>query len=539
MSQPANLRVILSDHNVQKLSLPSGIPGTVEELHSLVQDTFWISRDFCLHYKDVDFGNDFFSLTSTTDITDKDTIKVVYIQEPPTVTLTLTDVDSSFSSMTDGSLHLSDDVGSSVSSHDTLPVDTCACPSSPGLMTEGLAQRSKGWPLDFAIPRFSSSTEILLQSGNENFSCSGALFGTKDLISLLPDILGRLAEVIFEYTAYPSSAQISEVAEALVKKHPCLKEPGSFNGCYGWIQRLKYKMSNFRAKLRGIGYPEIVVNSLKRKPAHEQAPAKNVKKPKRAEANYLPPHPQGETNGSLEKERVDLLREVTKRDNSQVVAEKMAKTFSLRRQEIIYDAPAIGDFMERWPALFDAAQINEEFKRITIKNLESTFMAKLDHCTPKLMDVVSSKGRATGVRIRQIKDMLFEQTTIEVRREVAIRCLVVYLGEKEDYLFKEFADTKEFEAGLDRQVMKIAIVGDQSSPRADHKMATIVIEGTKILEGEDIPRCCALLMGIIYALNLSYPKELKCTFEVFQKLFLELDGLKTSAKVTSLKNSIF
>ncbi|KAF3837728.1 hypothetical protein F7725_009496 [Dissostichus mawsoni] len=89
----------------------------------------------------------------------------------------------------------------------------------------------------------------------------------------------------------------------------------------------------------------------------------------------------------LEKKRVDLLGEVTKRDDCQVVAEKMAKTFSLCRQEIMIEAPAIKDFMERWPALFDAIQHN----------------------------------------------------TIEVRREVAIRCLIVYLGEKEKDLFKEFS----------------------------------------------------------------------------------------------------
>ena len=179
-------------------------------------------------------------------------------------------------------------------------------------------------------------------------------------MSLLPDILRNLAEAIFEYTAYPSSAQLSQVAEALVKKHPCLKEPGSFNGCYGWIQRLKYKMNNFRSKLRGTGCPEIVVNSLKRKVSHEQTPAKNVKKAKKAEVNYLPPHPQGETCESLEKEREELLSEVMKRDNGQVVARKMAKTFSFRRQEIIHEAPAIRDFMQRWPALFDATQVNKK-----------------------------------------------------------------------------------------------------------------------------------------------------------------------------------
>lgn len=53
-------------------------------------------------------------------------------------------------------------------------------------------------------------------------------------------------------------------------------------------------------------------------------------------------------------------------------------------------------------------QINEEFKRITTVGLESTFMAKLDKCTPKLMDLASSRGGAKGERIRRIKDMLLE-----------------------------------------------------------------------------------------------------------------------------------
>lgn len=39
---------------------------------------------------------------------DKGTIKVVYFEEPPTVPLTLTDVDSSFTTITDSSPQLSD-----------------------------------------------------------------------------------------------------------------------------------------------------------------------------------------------------------------------------------------------------------------------------------------------------------------------------------------------------------------------------------------------------------------------------------------------
>ncbi|XP_052400084.1 sterile alpha motif domain-containing protein 3-like [Carassius gibelio] len=523
MSKPAQLRVILADHDVRKVVLPSGIPETVDDLHSVIRDTFYIARDFSLHYKDVDF-DEFFTLYSTTDLKDKDTIKVVFLQDQePAITLNLTDVtNTDVTNMTDQPCeeHYVDDTAS-VSTDDTLILSS---EDSPG-------HRSKRWPAQFSIPSFSGLTEIQIQSANERFKKYGTLLTTKDLIPLLPDILGKLAEAIYEYTAYPSSLQIGEVAEALTQKHPCLKEPGSFNGSYGWAQRLKYKMNNFRSKLRGLGCPEVKVNSLKRKQTYDQYPAKNLKKPKKAEVNYLPPHAQGESTASLEKERVELLSEMMKRDNSKVVAQKMAKTFSLRREEIVKEVPAISDCMKRWPALFTEAQISEEFKRITTVSLESTFLAKLDQCTPKLMALTQSKGGAAGLKIRHIKDMLLEDNTVERRREIAIRCLIVYLGEKEEDLFKQYRDVEELDADLAMQVMKIAIIGDGR--------ATIVVEGTKILQGIDVARSCALLMGVIYALNLSYPKQLKFTFEAFQKLCLELDGQKASSKVMNLKYGIF
>ena len=69
------------------------------------------------------------------------------------------------------------------------------------------------------------------------------------------------------------------------------------------------------------------------------------------------PHAQGETTACLEKERVELLSEMMKRDNSKVVAQKMAKTFSFCREEIVKEVPAISDCIERWPVLFTEAQV--------------------------------------------------------------------------------------------------------------------------------------------------------------------------------------
>ena len=46
---------------------------------------------------------------------------------------------------------------------------------------------------------------------------------------------------------------------------------------------------------------------------------------------------------------------------------------------------------------------------------------------------------------------------------------------------------------------------------------------------------CAMLFGLIYTLNLTYPQELKFTFEIFQKVLMNLDGNKLSPKVQVLK----
>ena len=41
---------------------------------------------------------------------------------------------------------------------------------------------------------------------------------------------------------------------------------------------------------------------------------------------------------------------------------------------------------------------------------------------------------------------------------------------------------------------------------------SIVVEGTEVLECGSVAKACLLLMGIIYAMNLSYPPKMKYTF---------------------------
>lgn len=87
----------------------------------------------------------------------------------------------------------------------------------------------------------------------------------------------------------------------------------------------------------------------------------------------------------------------------------------------------------------------------------------------------------------------------------------------------------------EREQLTVAITVSTSSTR-DSTEIGIVLEGVEVVTGlGTIDRACCVLLGLIYDLNLSYPKPLKYTFEVFQKVFLELDSTKLSVRVNGLK----
>ncbi|MEQ2309436.1 hypothetical protein AMECASPLE_038655 [Ameca splendens] len=85
------------------------------------------------------------------------------------------------------------------------------------------------------------------------------------------------------------------------------------------------------------------------------------------------------------------------------------------------------------------------------------------------------------------------------------------------------------------QTIKVLVI---HNPLAEEDPAEVpvVIEGNRVLNGfGNRTKACMLLIGLIYSLNLEYPKN---TFAVFQKMFLELDGAKLPRKVHSLKGKL-
>ena len=67
----------------------------------------------------------------------------------------------------------------------------------------------------------------------------------------------------------------------------------------------------------------------------------------------------------------------------------------------------------------------------------------------------------------------------------------------------------------------------------------IVIEGVEVLhELTSVASACALLLGLIYTLNLAYPKPLRFTIEVLQKVIMQLDQHKMSPKLHNLHSKL-
>lgn len=329
MAAPVKLRIVFGSNNAEKLTIESGMPKSVEDLSNEIKRQFDIEGDIRLQYMNSDFDNNFVNLNQISDIQDKSTVKVILLSDA--------------SDVSQGCLNQSGE-DTSLSSNDTIIL------SSP----DSAMARSQ-WPTEFQIPTFPYDVEMQLQSANQAFMSSRVLLNPSH--KLKSDILESLAEQIIKFKAYPSNLEIESVAEALIKAHPYLREQGSSSGYYGWKISLKYKMANYRTKLRNLGCPEMSINSLKNKPADNCQPAYKVKKPRKAEVNFCPAYPAGETQDSLEGERVSLLSEVKKRDNNAVIKEKMAKTFTYRRQEVVRDSPMIAEFKTRWPGLFTVPEV--------------------------------------------------------------------------------------------------------------------------------------------------------------------------------------
>uniref|UniRef100_A0A3B1JRT8 PB1 domain-containing protein n=1 Tax=Astyanax mexicanus TaxID=7994 RepID=A0A3B1JRT8_ASTMX len=450
----------ISTDIVRKLTLSSR-PESVDELKNTIREKFQLDFDFNLSYQDPDFDGQLCSLVDIEELPQKAILKVIRPEG---------------------------DV-SSASSDDTVILPHALSPD-----------RAEGWPLVFPVPTFSYEVELILGEGNVTYERTGKI--VKLSKGQKHDILETLAGKMHSFKAYPNDKEVSMVAEALVTKHPCLKEPGSRTGWYGWKNSLKFKMGNYRSKLSRAGFHEVAVNSGKRSRNNpdKQAPHTNIKRPRRAEVNFLPNFPRGEDATSLEKLRLQIADDVRRSDRNLVlIAKLMQSTFALRRKEVISEDLPIGDVLERWPALKVDSQICAEFHRITNVNLKNHFYAELDRHAPHLLSLF------------RIKAGLTQYISLQVSQS-------------------DEPDIDDMPIGL----LSISASSTDATPLCPERIA-VVLEGNIVIEHPTLADAFVTLFGLMYVgLHLSYPKELANTFDFTQKVLMGTGGWKVEAQKNKL-----
>uniref|UniRef100_A0A3B1IYE8 Uncharacterized protein n=1 Tax=Astyanax mexicanus TaxID=7994 RepID=A0A3B1IYE8_ASTMX len=455
------LRIYISDANVRRFLLIE-VPTSVDQLKTLLEEKLQLKKGFELQFEDPDFDNALCNLHSIDELpAEKAVLRVVWAIEP----------SSSVQDISDAS---------SVSS-----LDTASRSSSFGSIQSPTNLRSVAqWPSPFDVPTFSLDVELRLQKANEIYKeTKKPLNVRRDMKS---EILNKLAQTIFEIKAYPDACEIESVASALVQKHPCLTEPGAGSGWDGWMMSIKFKLGNYRAKLRDAGCSEVNINR-KRERGQVEGLKGRMKKSKRAEVNFLPDHPAGQSDESLEKERVSIVEETRKkRIDATLVRQKMEATFSLRRKEVVEVEPLVEEIRERWPALFYE-----------------------DEVIPFPMQVCL---------VLSVPFMYF-----------ILLFFYYYLFQDTD---AEDNYTKYVKIGI-VSLLKDDVAAAASLPDVTN-IAIILEEAVVLRDIADLPTAFAYLFGLLYSINMEYPKELKYTFEAMQKIFMDLGG-SCSARVQSLK----
>ncbi|XP_016088578.1 sterile alpha motif domain-containing protein 3-like isoform X2 [Sinocyclocheilus grahami] len=312
--------VILADDDIRRVQIES-LPETVDELMTILQNRLDLEGDIVVQFKDPEF-NELCNLTEMSDLpTERPRLKVI-VKEPPNMPTSAALLDGSCSETA---------AGTSASS---------ACPPS--------TSRYRHWPDPFIIPTFSYYVELKLKKGNETYKRNGSLLTVNS--AMKRDILDKVASAMYEYNAYPTTKQIEDVAQVLIEKHPCLREPGSTHGWYCWKFSLAFKMGNLRQKYRIAGCPELTINH---KRSTGTSLGKKMKKAKRSELNFLPDFPDGKSSDCLEGERLTLMEEIKKKKRDRKIIDSlMESTFALRRKEIVHGEPLVSEIKDRWPALF-------------------------------------------------------------------------------------------------------------------------------------------------------------------------------------------
>ncbi|KAF3851501.1 hypothetical protein F7725_013273 [Dissostichus mawsoni] len=155
-------------------------------------------------------------------------------------------------------------------------------------------------------------------------------------------------------------------------------------------------------------------------------------------------------------------------------------------------------------------RVQAEFQRIVTTDLLSSFLDGLDGLAPTLLEVYKGASR-TGKKpaLKSILDCLEKDDTNERRRTAALLGLSHYMsGENQANVIRMLMDTLEAMKGMQVGLL-IGYEGERDAFPQQIFNVAVVVEETIVLHNlKDVACGFAMLLGIIYSLNLQYPLEM-------------------------------
>ncbi|KAG1952336.1 hypothetical protein F2P79_010257 [Pimephales promelas] len=113
----------------------------------------------------------------------------------------------------------------------------------------------------------------------------------------------------------------------------------------------------------------------------------------------------------------------------------------------------------------------------------------------------------------------------------------MYLGEDASCLIKEYQDDQREEAEREFEKTTMAFFVIRESDALSRVLdISIAIEVLKELP--TVACACAMMFGLVYALNLKYPEGLKYTFEAFQIIIMDIESKQMSRRVQNLSSKL-
>ncbi|XP_050957701.1 uncharacterized protein LOC127158727 isoform X2 [Labeo rohita] len=194
----------------------------------------------------------------------------------------------------------------------------------------------------------------------------------------------------------------------------------------------------------------------------------------------------------------------------------------------------------RWPALFTERQIAKEFTRLTSMDINK-FYEGLDSHLHKLLQLFRLKRFEEVQDMTSLMESLDKDASNQRKRAAALQGLPWYMKENPSTLMKRCEPTDPGEDFIKGMVIGILLVVEdvkEPLPVSYNDVAIVIEEKIVMRHLGDVPNAFVNLMGLLYMLNLDYPKEMKYTFEVIQRLFMGIGSEMCTSRVHSLKNKL-